>query len=351
MAYQDVVKLTKQFTVDEAYDNVKKENTLLTLIEGGKLKAENTGGGSRVDVPLVVRKHSAITMLDAEDTQIKIVGQNVSETASWQFQAGTAPILLGVAEKNRNSGQNAIDNILKVRSETTVQAIAQNINSRILGNSSEHTDFNKIMTFNGLTGGTGAAALTAGTGMFASAAFGSQTHSVGGVSTALYPDAWQHQYATLDASFSVNGLDRISLLIQQCKKASGRFPGVGIFSQLAYQHLRKAIRADFGPLAVDTKLDAMFGFQTLHYDGIPILFDGELQNSGGSTTGLLSAVFLDLEVLKVYHSPDSWFAISEEVSGLSNGFAGDVSSVLVDMAFITQGLKGHAVVVNGETWA
>jgi hypothetical protein len=351
MAFEEINRLTLQYAVEEAMDNVSKENTFLMLVEEGKIKAENTGGGSRVDIPLTVRKHSVTTMLESEDQQVNINTNEVSALATWQFSSGAAPITIGLTAKVRNTGKAALDNIWMVRSKTAVEGMAQDINSHVLGNTSDHSKWQNMLTFNGLTGGNGAGALTAGTGMFASAAFGSQTHSVGGVSTALYPDAWQHQYQTLDASFSTTGLDRISLLIQQCRKACGRYPGVAIFSQSAYQHIRRAIRTDFGPATVAVVDDAKFGYRTLQYDGVPILFDAELENSGGTTTGILSGVFLDLDSLKLYHSPDAYFAVSEEVNGAANGFAGQVALIHTDAALTVSCLKGMGVIVNGDTWA
>lgn len=351
MAFQGVDNLTLQYAVDEAMDNVSKENTFLMLVEEGKLKAENTGGGSRVDIPLTVRKHSTTTMLQSEDQQININTNESSTLATWRLSSGASPITLGITAKVRNTGKAALDNLWMTRTKTAVEGMAQEINSHVLGNSNEHPNWQEMLTFNGLAGGTGAGALTAGTGMFASAAFGSQTHSVGGVSTALYPDAWQHQYQTLDASFSTVGLDRISLLIQQCRKASGRYPDVGILSQNAYQQIRRAIRTTFGPAAIAVVDDAKFGFKTLQYDGAPILFDPDLGNSGGTTTGILSGVFLDLESLKLYYSPDAYFTVGEEVNGAANGFAGQVAIIHTDIALTTSRLKGMGVFVNGDAWA
>lgn len=345
MAYGDISNFELTYLAKQAVDSTKKQYALLEQLDQNKSIKEVPGTDGTVSVPLILRAHSQTKEMASEDTLMDMTFTDVSDRGVWNFSACHTPIGISRVASKRNQGAESED-AWEARLKTVVETQMYQLNSRIVGNVSDHNKFSGVMSLNGLTGGVGQTG-----GLFTTGAFGSQTGSVGGVSKAANPATWQHQYASAGGAFATGGLDAVSLLIALCRKYSGKAPHIGLASQTCWQLFRKALRTDFGPMAVQVADTQKYGHQAFMFDGVPIDFDIDLGNAGASTTGLFSLALLNLEDLQLYHAPDSWFEVTmdgDDSKVYGTGFVGKLGAVSSDVALTTKRLTGHGVLVHGQ---
>lgn len=294
-------------------------------------------GGQKVVLPYEDVDHSATTVFSNGYEPINLTVNAIGKSGEEDWLDCVRPIVISNHEKRINRGaEHKVIDLAEARTRNTLRGLRRQLHKRIFGMAS--SGLTDLVTLNGFDESTG---------VFESAAFGSQTNVVHGITKAAAIAFFQNQRAAGAGSFSANGLtglDHIGIQGRSISDTGNKLRWY--FSTSAIAHLKRAVRTN--EQYIDTeKLDT--GKLSLLYDGRPVRINRDMPNAGGTTTASpWSAVLVDHEAIKLYSQAGEYFRMGEmkELSGYDVMAAGlHFMGQLMAPKISTSG-----VLYNAEIW-
>lgn len=329
----DVLSSTLRIVKDQEVDNLFKATPLLEKIreKGG---VEEVDGGSTIDRALILAEHSSITQLSTGYEPVSLAVADAMRNASYNFCDFVAPIVITRKEELANKGDRAIVKIAEARLKSVMGMLKREFERQaVAGTSTILTD---MSTLNGAGGVT--------TGFFEAVAFGAGTNTVGGISKAAFPTAYQNQFVDAGGALSIGNLT--DLYIQAQINSPTSAPNLILASANMYRTYKNLLFAQEFYMK-ETVLDG--GRLALAFNGAMMYVDPFLPAAitvGPSAGDVISAYFLNTEYLKLVVDKDANFELSdfEHVSG----YASRSAQIMTRAQLVTDHLACQGILIDGE---
>ncbi len=330
----DVLSSTLRIVKDQEVDNLFKATPLLEKIreKGG---VEEVDGGSTIDRALILAEHSSITQLSTGYEPVSLAVADAMRNASYNFCDFVAPIVITRKEELANKGDRAIVKIAEARLKSVMGMLKREFEKQaVAGSSVILTDMSSLNGASGLT-----------TGFFEADTFGLQTNTVGGISKAAFPTAYQNQFTNAGGSLSIADLTDLYIQCQIFSPTSA--PNLILASANMYKAYKQLLFAQEFYMK-ETVLDG--GRLALAFNGAMMYVDPFLPATITTPAGVagdpISAYFLNTEYLKLVVDKDANFELSdfEHVSG----YASRSAQIMTRAQLVTDHLACQGLLIDGE---
>jgi len=332
----DVLSSTLRIVKDQEVDNLFKSTPLLEKIreKGG---VEEVDGGSTIDRALILAEHSSISQLSTGYEPVSLAVADAMRNASYNFCNFVAPVVITRVEELANKGDRAIVKIAEARLKSVMGMLKREFEKQaIAGSSTILTDMSTLCGDASPTSNT--------TGFFENQVFGSGTNTVGGISKAAFPTAYQNQRT--DAGGTLSIADMTDLYIQCQIFSPTSAPNLILASANMYKAYKQLLFAQEFYMK-ETVLDG--GRLALAFNGAMMYVDPFLPvtliNPSGGTEPL-SAYYLNTDYLKLIVDKDANFELSdfEHVSG----YASRSAQIMTRAQLVVDHLACQGILVDGE---
>lgn len=339
--------------VEDIRNQLSQATPLLDAMEKKGAVLEKTGAPIRV--PAIVSSHSNIVALTSPSTSLSPnhLDPVVSYDLDWQHLA--TDIVLDEVSMREAQGDEAKIDLWQARAEVVLSDLHSKINDKLVGNIDSENIFNVLKTLNGMNAtGTGSS-----TGLFESTGNtttnpygkGGQTH-VFGLDKSLYNFRWNHQWATIGASYGTVGRGQIEQMASRCRKFDEKkqLPDLILMSPNGWSLQRVSNTGVEQTIIKGGSSDADFSYGDFTIMGIPVAFDIALEpnNTAASTTDKITAMLLSFSTMKLYHLPGCYYDVGEKESYLAAQSLAMGAPVKWSGQLVVSKLANQAVVVNGE---
>lgn len=335
----DVLASTLRILRDREVDNTFRTVPLLDAVQA-KGNVEKVNGGSKVNHPVILAEHSSITQLATGYESVNLAVKDPLRTAEFNWCDFVAPVVVTEKEQLTNKGDRAVIRIAEARLKSVMGMLQREwCKQTVKGNSTILTELNTL-------NGVGTAALLPNTnGFFETAAFGTQTNSVGGIAKNTFPNSWQNQAATAGGNFSANGLQAMSkLMIQTQTYAPEGEVDIILASPASYEEYRASLTAQERYSSME-QIRSTSGKLGLLYNGAMMYIEPNLgftSNAGNP----ISMYFLNSKLFNVYFDQDAYFEMGD-MQPIS-GYAAMSSNIMTRTQLAISHLAGHGVLYNAE---
>lgn len=277
-SFDTLVSTTLDNYIPEAVDNAFSSKPWLWILQnGGKIK--NKGGGRSCVVPLLYaesKNHGSYTGTETFSTDPD--DELTAAQYDWKQYYGLITID-GITEA-KNSGKEAIIDILQTRTEVLKMTISEHLDRMFLGDGSG----NSGKDFLGLKAIVSASDPSVG--------------ALGGIAAATNT-WWQSTVNSTGEAFSAFGLDGMSNLFNSASEGNDH-PTHILTYQAGFEAFEGSLTSNARYLDPEV---ADAGFQNLLYKGVPMVYDKYVD------TGYM--YFVNLDYIDFYTLDNVWFRPSD----------------------------------------
>lgn len=290
----DILSSTLRELIKDEVDQLFKTTPLLDhMNRHGGIRIVD--GGQKVDQPLILSEHSAITQLSSGYEPTNLAVKDVLRNATFDFADYVAPVVITRKEELSNSGPRAIVDIAEARLKSVMGMFKREWEKQaVAGNSTIMTE---MLTLNGSDSNTG---------FLEAVATGAQNNAVGGLSKTTFPDL-ENQYVDANSGFAGNSTAFLTeLFIAAQQRTPDTTPDLILASENCYKLYKVDLFANERYINEQT-LDS--GKLALAFHGAMMYVDPNLPASTGATQ--ISAYMLNTKHIKCIFDSRANFTLGD----------------------------------------
>lgn len=288
--FTEMVTTTLRKTYKDLSDNVSKNNALLNrLKKKGQIKT--VSGGYEIQIPLDYAENGTYQRYSGYDA-LNTNASDVLSSASYSWAQVAIHVTASGAELRKNSGQEAMINLVKARVNNAMRTASNNFSTDLYGTGALS---NQIV-------GVGGQVTADGTG------------TVGGIVSGTYT-FWKNKFQEIPGTNAftattnlptniINGMNQ--LWLQQVR--GGDKPDLIVLSQDLYVGYESSLQQYQRYASADS---AAAGFESLKFKSADVIFD---DNATNFTTTSETGYFLNTDYLWLIEHPEArWTQADDKV--------------------------------------